>query len=341
MHKSGEHMKKAALLSLLTVIAGCFSGILFFRLIEKNTSADNIQDLHIDAQIAFSSDSYDISYNSSNDSYNDDASSDSEENSAIDAAAIISSASEHLSADSSSKESASQSSADKNNVKQIKSGDKIGTTKLTGQKVLYLTFDDGPSALTPQILDILDKYDVKATFFVTGFATDCSKYIKEAYDRGHTIGMHTYSHDYSNVYKSAEAYYKDLDKISRLCKKELGFIPHYIRFPGGSSNTVSSNYCDGIMTYLSKDVLKKGYQYYDWNCTNGDAVGGRQPVGKLYKNAVEAAGGTDLVMLCHDSGDKQTTVDSLSKIIEYYQAEGYVLKAIDDTSYVPHHIIKN
>ena len=341
LHKSGEHMKKAALLSLLTVIAGCFSGILFFRFIEKNTSDNNLHDFHIDAQIAFSLNSYDISDNSSNNSYEDDASSDFEENSVIDAAVIMSSASEHLSADNSSKESTPQSSADRNDVKQIKSGEKIGTTKLTGQKVLYLTFDDGPSELTPQILDILDKYDVKATFFVTGFATDCSKYIKEAHDRGHTIGMHTYSHDYSNVYKSAEAYYKDLSKISKLCEKELGFIPHYIRFPGGSSNTVSSNYCDGIMTYLSKDVLKKGYQYYDWNCTNGDAVGGKQSVGKLYKNAIEAAGGTDLVMLCHDSGDKKTTVDSLSKIIEYYQAEGYVLKAIDDTSYVPHHSIKN
>ena len=103
MHKSGEHMKKAALLSLLTVIAGCFSGILFFRFIEKNTSADNIQDLHIDAQMNFSLNSYDISDNSSNDSYNDDTSSDYEENSAIDAAAIISSASEHLNADSFSK----------------------------------------------------------------------------------------------------------------------------------------------------------------------------------------------------------------------------------------------
>ncbi|MDE6148666.1 MAG: polysaccharide deacetylase, partial [Ruminococcus sp.] len=203
------------------------------------------------------------------------------------------------------------------------------------------TFDDGPSKLTPKILDILDKYNAKATFFVTGFATDCSKYIKEAHDRGHTIGMHTYTHDYSNVYKSTEAYYKDLNKISKLCEKELGFTPQYIRFPGGSSNTVSSNYCDGIMTYLSKDVLKKGYQYYDWNCANGDAVGGEQSAEKLYKNAIESIGGTDLVMLCHDSGDKQSTVDSLPKIIEYYQAHGYELKAIDDTSYVPHHCINN
>lgn len=218
---------------------------------------------------------------------------------------------------------------------------KIGSTEKTGEKVVYLTFDDGPSNLTPKILDILDKYKVKATFFVTGFDTNNAKYIKIAHDKGHTIGMHTYTHDYAQIYKSPEAYYKDLDKIAQLCEEQLGYIPHYIRFPGGSSNTISKKYYKGIMSFLSKDVLKKGYQYYDWNSANGDAMGGVIPADELYNNAISSVGQTDLVMLCHDAGDKQTTVDSLPKIIEYYKAHGYTFKAIDDKTFVAHHTVNN
>lgn len=224
---------------------------------------------------------------------------------------------------------------------EIKSGDNIGTYDLTGQKIVYLTFDDGPSENTPKILKILDKYKIKATFFVTGFKKDYAKYIKIEHDKGHTIGMHTYSHDYAKIYQSDSAFFDDLNKIGQLCKEQIGYVPHYIRFPGGSSNTISAEYSKGIMSRLTKEVIKKGYQYYDWNSGNGDASGDQPSADTLFNNAIQFAGGTDLVMLSHDSADKNATVEALPKIIEYYQAQGYTFKAIDDKSFVPHHNVNN
>ena len=96
------------------------------------------------------------------------------------------------------------------------------------------------------------------------------KYIKVAHNQGHTIGLHTFSHKYNKVYASINEYFKDLDKIGQLAKEYIGFVPKYIRFPGGSSNTVSRRHTKGIMTKLTKMVEEKGYQYYDWNAENGD-----------------------------------------------------------------------
>ena len=141
------------------------------------------------------------------------------------------------------------------------------------EKVVYLTFDDGPSENTKKIMDILAKYDAKATFFVTGRNQDYNYLIKDAYNAGHTIALHTYSHEYSTVYASVDAYFDDLNKVGQMVKKEIGFVPHYIRFPGGSSNTVSRRYCQGIMSTLTKEVVEKGYQYYDWNGDSTDASG--------------------------------------------------------------------
>ena len=94
--------------------------------------------------------------------------------------------------------------------------------------------------------------------------------IKKAYDKGHTIGMHTYSHDYAKVYASVDAYFQDLDQIGQLVKEEIGYVPCFIRFPGGSSNTISASYTKGIMTTLTQEVQARGYQYYDWNGSSGD-----------------------------------------------------------------------
>ena len=116
---------------------------------------------------------------------------------------------------------------------------KIGSEQQSNEKVVYLTFDDGPSENTKKIMDILAKYNAKATFFVTGRNQKYNYLIKDAYNAGHTIGLHTYSHDYQTVYSSVEAYFDDLNKVGQMVKNEIGFVPHYIRFPGGSSNTVS------------------------------------------------------------------------------------------------------
>ena len=207
-----------------------------------------------------------------------------------------------------------------------------------GEKTIYLTFDDGPSENTRKVLDILDQYNAKATFFVTGLHQEYKDMIKEAYDRGHTIGLHTYSHNYAAVYQSEDAYFSDLDQIGQLVESEIGYVPCFIRFPGGSSNTVSKKYTAGIMTQLSKDVTAKGYQYYDWNVSFGDGTT------RTAEDIVSIATGgtqTNIVMLAHDASGKDTTVEALPTVLQYYTDQGYVFKSIDRDSIVVHHGINN
>lgn len=217
---------------------------------------------------------------------------------------------------------------------------KIGSNKQSNEKVVYLTFDDGPSANTQKIMDILAKYDAKATFFVTGRNQDYNYLIKDAYQAGHTIALHTYSHEYSTVYASDDAYFDDLNKVGQMVKKEIGFVPHYIRFPGGSSNTISRRYCQGIMSTLTKKVIEKGYQYYDWNGDSTDASGNHVAVAKLIRNGT-LCHDNNVMILCHDTQAKDTTVQALPSIIEHYKNLGYVFKGIDDATYAPHQSVNN
>ena len=205
---------------------------------------------------------------------------------------------------------------------------------------MYLTFDDGPSENTKKIMDILAKYDAKATFFVTGRNQDYNYLIKDAYNAGHTIALHTYSHEYSTVYASVDAYFDDLNKVGQMVKKEIGFVPHYIRFPGGSSNTVSRRYCQGIMSTLTKEVVEKGYQYYDWNGDSTDASGNHVAVDKLIRNGTSCHD-NNVMILCHDTQAKDTTVQALPAIIEHYKNLGYTFKGIDDATYAPHQSVNN
>lgn len=217
---------------------------------------------------------------------------------------------------------------------------KIGSDKQSNEKVVYLTFDDGPSENTKKIMDILAKYDAKATFFVTGRNQDYNYLIKDAYNAGHTIALHTYSHEYSTVYASVDAYFDDLNKVGQMVKKEIGFVPHYIRFPGGSSNTVSRRYCQGIMSTLTKEVVEKGYQYYDWNGDSTDASGNHVAVDKLIRNGTSCHD-NNVMILCHDTQAKDTTVQALPAIIEHYKNLGYTFKGIDDATYAPHQSVNN
>lgn len=210
-----------------------------------------------------------------------------------------------------------------------------------GEKIVYLTFDDGPSHNTERVLDVLDKYHVRATFFVTNQATDTYGHmIKVAYDRGHTIGLHTSTHDYAQVYASVDAYFQDLDAIASTVKEQIGYVPAFVRFPGGSSNTISASYCKGIMTTLAAELQKRGYQYYDWNVSCGD--GADHSAEDIERFACEGGEGfTNIVLLMHDSDPKDTTVEALPHVIEHYRERGYEFRAIDRTSMVPHHGIGN
>lgn len=217
---------------------------------------------------------------------------------------------------------------------------KIQPNDELNQKVVYLTFDDGPSVNTPRILEILDKYNAKATFFVTGNGQNYNNYIKEAYDRGHSIGLHTYTHDYSVVYASVDSYFNDLNNVASMVEGIIGKRPDIIRFPGGSSNTISANYCVGIMSQLTQLVQEKGYQYYDWNVSSSDASGNNIPVDQIVSSST-SSDAQYINLLCHDTAAKDTTVEALPQIIEYYQAKGYVFKGITKDSYVPHHGVNN
>lgn len=210
----------------------------------------------------------------------------------------------------------------------------------TGEKVVYLTFDDGPSRNTPRVLDVLDRYGVKATFFVTGSNPDLRGYIREAYERGHSVGLHSYTHDYASVYASPEAYFSDLERVGEVVREQIGFVPYLVRFPGGTSNTVSASSCPGIMSELSVEVPARGYQYYDWNVSSGDASGTNVAADSIVRSSC-VEGYTNVMLLFHDAATKDTTVDALPRIIEYYQARGYSFAAIDRSAYVCHHGVNN
>ncbi|MEG1495568.1 MAG: polysaccharide deacetylase family protein [Bacilli bacterium] len=192
--------------------------------------------------------------------------------------------------------------------------------------VVYLTFDDGPdNNSTARILDVLKKYNVKATFFVTMNGSDAL--IKREYEEGHTVGLHTASHNYKTCYTSAESYFNDLSIVSNRVKRITGLDSKIIRFPGGSSNTISRRYNKGIMTYLAKEVINRGYRYYDWNISSGDAGDTKDPK-KIVSNINKYLSKDKANMiLMHDV--KSYTADAIEDVIKSIMAKGYTFEAID------------
>ena len=154
--------------------------------------------------------------------------------------------------------------------------------------------------------------------------------MKDIVNRGHAIGLHTYSHDYKKIYSSDTAYFNDLNKISDLVYEQTGVRSQIIRFPGGTSNTVSKNYSKGIMSRLSKSVTEQGYVYFDWNCSNGDADGANTVQEQLNYCTQYSKSASTVVVLMHDT--KSTTRDALPKIIEYYQSCGFKFGVLSTSS---------
>ena len=211
-----------------------------------------------------------------------------------------------------------------------------------GNGYIYLTFDDGPSNLTLDILNILKEEDVKATFFITGQSDSINYIIKRAYDEGHTIGLHTYSHDYSYVYSSVDNYFNDLNNISNKLENIIGKKSNLIRFPGGSSNTVSRNYSVGIMSRLTGEVLNRGYRYFDWNVDADDAGGAYSDSNRIYLNVVNNLSHYRAnVVLMHDSYGHTATRDALRNIIQYGKRNGYKFASIDDNTPTIIHGVNN
>ncbi len=199
---------------------------------------------------------------------------------------------------------------------------------------VYLTFDDGPSENTEKILDILDSYGIKATFFVTGKQTDYAEGIyKRLATDGHSVGNHTYSHEYNQVYKSPQAFWDEVDKLDKLFYGYTGKHLELLRFPGGSDNTVSNRYCKNIMQTLVKQAREKNITYFDWNVTSKDAEAITQNK-QLIINATlsEAKGKENAIVLFHDNSTKYTTVEALPTIIDEFIKRGAVFKTLSKDS---------
>lgn len=211
--------------------------------------------------------------------------------------------------------------------------------------VIYLTFDDGPSTtVTPKILKTLEKYDVPATFFVIGYDKDPSKIksMKRALKDGCTIGIHGMSHDYSKIYTSVPDFMDNITSLDEQLKTDLDYEAFAMRFPGGSSNTISKEYSKGIMGKLVKEVQKEGYMYSDWNVDSTDASGNNIPAKTLIKSVKNnCSKNTYNVILMHDSDAKETTAEALPEIIRWGKKEGYKFKAMTIDSPTIHHTVNN
>lgn len=213
-------------------------------------------------------------------------------------------------------------------------------------KVIYLTFDDGPSKYTSKLLDVLEQYGVKATFFVCDRGTNLNKLMKDIVDGGHSIGIHSVTHDYASIYSNVDAFIKDLTDMGDIIYANTGVRTKLMRFPGGSSNGISKQYCKGIMTELVQIVRDMGYQYFDWNVDSDDA-GAAKTAEEVFNNVCFGknngqsgawSGCEDVknaVVLQHDI--KEYSVDAVEKIIQWGLANGYTFKALDMTSPAAHH----
>ncbi len=203
------------------------------------------------------------------------------------------------------------------------------------QKIAYLTFDDGPSLNTMDILKILNRYHVKATFFVKG---NEEPYAKECYEeiisQGHTIALHSYTHDYSIVYRSPESFLEDLNKLETMLQKEFGIKSRIVRLPGGSNNRLMHQVATKpIINGILHQLTEKGYIYVDWNIDSTDgfspSISEQQIISSVRKGTKDQK---HVNILLHDINSMKNTVKALPDIIEYLKKEGYSFDAIDETT---------
>lgn len=207
--------------------------------------------------------------------------------------------------------------------------------KQVHKKTAYLTFDDGPSVNTDKVLDILDKYKIKATFFVVGRTDKASiKRYKEIVKRGHNIGLHSLTHNYKLVYANLDSFKKDVYAIRDIVKKYTGIDSKLYRFPGGSSNGVAKINMHKVIKWINE----AGYHYFDWNLGGTDAAFPAPSANAIYNAiAMYAGSNTDKIVLLHDSKDKVNTVKALPRIIELLKKEGYRFAKITKNTKPVHH----
>ena len=203
-------------------------------------------------------------------------------------------------------------------------------------KTIYLTFDDGPGPDTARLLDMLKRYNVRATFFVVD--SGYPELLRRMAEEGHSIGIHTCSHRYEEIYSDADAYFEDVFAMQRLILEATGTETWLLRFPGGSSNTISRKN-HGIMTYLTQAVQDCGFSYFDWNVDSDDAGNAKTP-GEVFQNVVEGIRENRYsVVLQHDI--HRCSVDAVERIILWGQSNGYQFLPLQTDSPVVHHQVLN
>lgn len=201
------------------------------------------------------------------------------------------------------------------------------------EKIVYLTFDDGPSVCTDQILNILRQERVKATFFVTAQFTPYLNRMAAIAKDGHEVAIHTYSHNFK-IYKSIDSYFADLNKLNDLIEKYTGKRSRIMRFPGGSSNSIYRKYNSDpkFMDRLCVALLDSGYQFVDWNLDSGDARGNNIAADRLVRSACGSRHNIQCLLM-HDTGAKRTTVTALPQIIRYFKQYGYEFGVLNSVDY--------
>lgn len=197
------------------------------------------------------------------------------------------------------------------------------------QNTVYLTFDDGPSQVTDEILAILALKEVKATFFITGAQLENEQNrerLIQIAEEGHSIGIHTYSHDYKTIYTSVENYLEDFYKAWTKVEEVTGIKAEIFRFPGGSINA----YNGGIFQEIISEMTRRGFVYYDWNASFNSAFTARTPKQDLVIEAARSSQPFYMIVLLHDSTSNINVVKALPEIIEHYTAENYAFKPLSN-----------
>ena len=218
------------------------------------------------------------------------------------------------------------------------SGQALPASAAPEGKVIYLTFDDGPGPYTDALLDVLDKYGAKATFFVTGNRANYRSAITRAYNAGHSIGVHSYTHDYGTIYSGEEAFFDDFTRTEDMIHDLTGSYTQLCRFPGGSSNTVS-RFNRGIMTRLAGELGEMSYRYFDWDVCSGDA-GETTNTDTVAANIISGCKGRSCaVVLQHDI--KDFSVAAVEQVLQWGLENGYAFRALDLSSPAAHHGIAN
>ncbi|MBA9027666.1 polysaccharide deacetylase family protein [Peribacillus huizhouensis] len=209
------------------------------------------------------------------------------------------------------------------------------TSEFAERKVAYLTFDDGPSQNTIPILDILDKYHTKATFFVMA---NRQSYAKHAYEemikRGHTIALHSNTHDYRVIYRSKEDFFKDMGKLESLLDHQYSINTKLIRFPGGSNNMLIQRYDKkSIRTDIISELEKRGYTYFDWNVDSKDGISPMISQQTITQSVLKGAKKhKQAVILLHDIDDMKNTVKALPDIISGLKNQGFEFEMLTENN---------